>query len=330
MPRRILVTGASGGLGLSLVREARARGYAVLATGRSIGAGARLEAMGAEFVAADLTGSAVDLRALARGCASVIHGAALSASWGARADFQRINVAATAALLEAARLEGCRRFVFVSSPSIFAAFRDRIGIGGDDEPSAPPLNDYARTKLEGERLVLAANNPQMATAAVRPRAIVGPDDKVLLPRLAALASRPWLPMPRGGRALIELTDVRDASDAILLAEDRIDRIAGRGVNVSGGRPLPIREIAETLSAALGRHPRPIELPMIVARIIALLAEGAARAVGQKREPVLTRYSLATLAYSQTFDLEETRRLIGFEPRHDALATLLEEGGRYSR
>lgn len=320
MTHDVLITGATGGLGLSLVAAARARGHPVIATGRSDTVRERIEALGAEFVAADLT--TADLKVLCRGRHSVIHAAALSAPWGRKIDFKRINVHATTALLEAARAEGCGRFLFVSSPSIFAAFRDRIGIRGGDAPSDPPLNNYARTKLEAERLVLAANSPRLATAAVRPRAIVGPDDRVLLPRLADLVRRRWTPMIRGGRALIEFTDVRDAADAILCAEARIDAIAGRAINVSGGRPVSVREAADALAATLGRAPRAAAVPLPLAWLAAVVMEGLACARGGRSEPALTRYSLATLAYSQTFDMEETARLIGFRPQHDAMAALL--------
>lgn len=321
--RHLLITGATGGLGLALVEAARARGHRVRATGRSTATRARIEATGAAFVAADLTEPGADLAGLVQGCDSVIHAAALSASWGPKAAFERINVQATVALLDAARGAHCRRFVFISSPSIFATFRDRLGIRAEDAPSQPPLNLYARTKLAAETLVLAANGPDLATTAVRPRAIVGPDDRVLLPRLAELAARDWMPMLRGGRALIELTDVRDAAEAILLTEERIDQVAGRAVNVSGGRPIQVREVAAALAAALGREPKLVDLPVGAGHLLANLLEGAARATGRRTEPRLTRYTLATLAYSQTFDLEETAERIGWRPRHDGLAALLD-------
>jgi nucleoside-diphosphate-sugar epimerase len=322
MGRRLLITGATGGLGLALVEAARTAGHEVVATGRSLAPRARIERAGAAFVAADLAEPRTDLRALVRGCDSVIHAAALSASWGPREAFDRVNVEATAALLAAARAEGCGRFVFVSSPSIFASFHDRLGIRADDAPARPPLNHYARTKLAAETLVLAANGPATRTSAIRPRAIVGPDDQVLLPRLADLARRRWMPMLRRGEALIELTDVRDAAEAILRAEADIERVAGRAVNVSGGHPRRVREVATALAAVLGHRPLLVDLPVALGHVLAWLSEGMARSTRRRSEPRLTRYSLATLAYSQTFDLAETAERIGFRPRRDGLAALL--------
>ncbi len=46
--------------------------------------------------------------------------------------------------------------------------------------------------------------------------------------------------------------------------------------------------------------------------------------GAENEPVLTRYTLAAMSYSQTFDLVPSRQLLGYEPRHDAVETLLAE------
>ena len=321
MTRRVLITGATGGLGGALVREGLRRGLSVRATGRSATAGAALIEQGAEFVPADLT-VPNDLSALLRGCDGVIHAAALSASWGPRQAFEAANVEATAALLRAAKAAGVRRFVFVSSPSIFAAFRDRLGIAPDDPPTEPPLNHYARTKLAGERMVLAADEGAFACAVVRPRALVGEGDRVILPRLAALAGRPRLPLPRGGRALIELTDLRDAAWAICELEARLPALRGRAVNVSGQQPVMVRTVATNLAAALGHAPRLLDVPVPLARAAASAMEAAARLRRSTEEPTLTRYTLATLAYSQTFD-RSAEALLGYAAKHDALATLLE-------
>ncbi|WP_411338629.1 NAD-dependent epimerase/dehydratase family protein [Sphingopyxis sp. J-6] len=327
MARRLLVTGATGGLGAALVRAARARGHDVVATGRSVDKARALEALGARFVPADLA-EARDLAPLVTSVVSVIHAAALSASWGPKEAFVRANVTATARLLDAARAAACRHFVFISSPSIFASFRDRENIGIDAAPADPPLNDYARTKLAAERMVLAADSADMACCAIRPRALVGPGDRVILPKLAELAMRRRMPLPGGGHARVEFTDLRDAADAILLAEDRAPDIGGIAINISGGRPVAVRDVAERLAAVLGTDPELVALPVRLARIIAVVAEGWGRLTRSAAEPVLTRYTLATLACSQSFDMTPAERLLGFRPRHDALATLLAEAAQW--
>ena len=322
--RRILITGATGGLGRALVREVIARGHRVLATGRSREIGEQLEAQGASFAALDLADPHADIRGLIAGCDSVIYAAALSASWGPAEAIETANVTVTRRLLDAAGAKGVARFVFVSSPSIFARFADHIAIREYDPPAPEPLNHYARTKFAAEQAVLSHHSDAIACCAVRPRALVGPGDRVILPRLVALARRKRMPLPRGGVALIELTDLRDAAWAICEAEERARNIARKAVNISGGNPVSVRQVAMQLAAALGENPRLLSLPIAIAKPVAWLLEAVAGLRGAKEEPVLTRYTLATLAWSQTFDQEPARRLLGYTPRYNGLETLLSE------
>ena len=309
------------------MREALARGAEVRATGRDTAAGEELAGLGANFVPCDLAAPKAEIAALVTGCDSVIHAAALSASWGPEADFIAANVTATQRLLDAARTAGASRFVFVSSPSIFARLSDRTGIGHNDQPTDHPLNAYARTKLAAERIVLAAADDRMATCAIRPRALVGEGDRVILPRLTELARRKRMPLPRGGTAVIELTDLRDAAWAICEAEARAPALSGRAINISGGQPIAVRDLALSLATALGERPRLVNIPLALAQPLAHIAETIARLTGAEEEPVLTRYTLATLAFSQTFDLAPARQWLDYRPRHDATATLLAEARR---
>lgn len=321
--RRILLTGATGGLGLACARELIARGHEVRAVGRQAGVGRALEALGAQFVAFDLEAER-DLSGLFQGCDSVIHAAALSASWGPREAFESANVDVTRRLLNAAAKGGLGRFIFISSPSIFASFRDRVGISESDAPTIPPLNHYAQTKLAGEDIVLASRKDALACCAIRPRALVGEGDRVILPKLAQMAERAKIPMPRGGQALIELTDLRDAAWAICEAEERAETLKGRAFNISGGKPRTVRQVAQQLAQALGRPARFSMPPMALLRFLAASLEGLAKLTQREEEPLLTRYTLATLAYSQSFDLEPAKRLLDYTPRYDGLVTLLEQ------
>ena len=317
MSRRALVTGATGGLGLALVETLLAEGYVVRATGRRQSVAPRLAALGAEVVLADL--EQADPAPLCQGLDVVFHAAALSSPWGPDAVFQRANVIATDRLLAAARAAGVARFVFVSSPSVYTCMADRVRLTEDDPPAARPMNAYARTKLEAERRVLAADGGGMRTTAIRPRALIGPDDAVLLPRVIRLVKRGRFPLFRQGRGEVELTDVRDGARALMLA-DRAEGAAGQVFNISGGRPVPVKILALALSEALDRPIRLIPVPMATAQLAAHAAEKIAAILPGRPEPPLTPYSLAALAYSQTFDLSRAEQVLGYRPQHDALAT----------
>jgi nucleoside-diphosphate-sugar epimerase len=293
-------------------------GDAVRATGRKPDALARLQTMGAEIVAGDLEG--LDLQRLCSGRDAVFHAAALSSPWGRSSVFERINIHVTINLLAAAQAARCGSFVFVSSPSIYAALRDQIGLTEKDPPARHPLNAYARTKLIAERAVLAADAPNFRTVAIRPRALIGPDDAVLLPRVLRLVDRGRFPLLRGGRALIELTDVRDAARALILADQRRETVGGRAINISGGKPTSVAALVAALAEATGRTVKTTSIPVGLALAIAGLAEAVCAVLPGRSEPPATRYSIAALAYSQTFDLSFAVEALGFVPAYDALMT----------
>ena len=313
--RRVLVTGATGGLGLATVAALRGDGYAVRATGRNVAVAARLNAMGAEFIPADLTDFA-GLPGLLDGVDSVIHAAALSSPWGRMAEFHRINVEATLALHETARAQGTR-FVLVSSPSVYARAKDQIGLTEDSSLPRRFLNAYAATKAEAEGRVMARGG-----VVIRPRAIVGPDDQVLLPRFLRLIDKGRFPLVRGGRALIELTDARDVARALILAEQKAPHLGGQVFNISGGRALSVRQTVSAIAEAMGKAVRFRELPFTPVRALTAIGEHIAAAMPGRPEPPMTVYGLCAMAFSQTFDLTRARERLGYAPRHDALDTAL--------
>lgn len=310
MSRRALVTGATGGLGRELVGQLLAAGYRVRATGRDRTIGALL---GTEFLAADLTRD--PLQPLVAGMDVVFHLAALSSPWGSRAAFQAINVTATQRLLDAVRGAECGGLIYASTPSIYAEPRDRIGLT-EDSPVGPRFaNDYAATKYAAERLVLAADTPDFRTIALRPRAIVGPNDSVLLPRIMRAARRGRFPLPGGGDALIEPTDVRDAAAAFVAADRHLAAAGGRAINISGGDPRPVRELVSALFTRIGRSPRFVALPTSLAMTVAGAMEQVAALLPGKPEPPVTRYSVMTFSFSQTMCLDRARDLLDWAPRH---------------
>jgi len=313
MVRRALVTGATGGLGRILIPLLLESGYAVRATGRDLIIGERLRAQGAEFHGADLTDH--DPAPLTAGMDVVFHLAALSSPWGRRETFRSINVEVTERLLASARTAGCGAFIYASTPSIYADCHPRLGITERD--ALPPrfANQYAATKYAAECAVLAADSPGLRTMSLRPRAIVGRFDTVLFPRLLRAVRRGRMVVPGDGGALIELTDARDVAAAFLAADRAIDAAHGRAVNISGGQPRALRVLLERIFAELDLTVALRRMPVRTALTAASLAETIAALLPGRPEPPVTRYSVMTFAFSQTFDLSMARSLLGWQPVH---------------
>jgi len=306
------VTGATGGIGRTLVPLLASLGVEVVATGRDLEAGGTLAGKRVRFVPLDLVRD--DPAPLMDGAAAVVHLAARSSPWGPEASFRSDNVGATARLLDSAARAGVARFVHASTPAIFSERRHRLGLRAGDRPADRPMNAYARTKLEAERLVLQERG--MATVVLRPSAVLGPDDKAILPRLMRVVSRGILPVGNGGSAVFHPTDVRDAAQAFAAAALG----ASTGVaNVAGREPIGIVEMARALAGRLGIGLSVRRVPEPALHALACAAELAGRVAG--REPPLTRYSASTLSWSRSFDLDETEVLLGWRPLHGPLDAL---------
>lgn len=322
------MTGATGGLGQALCAALRAKDRPVRATGRSRAIGAQLEEMGCEFVQADLTKAANS--GLTKDVGTIFHLAAISKPWGRRKEFEAVNFGATKNLLDVAQASGCEAFVYASTPSIFSESRDRLTIAEDDPPATPFANDYARTKYLAEQLVLDANCEEIATVALRPRAIVGPDDSVLLPRLMRAAERGFIPLPRHGEALIEITDVRDVVSAFLASEDNLDAASGRAFNISGGKPVTLKRLLDDVFAALDMKVKKVPLSASMLHRLGAVLETFYAALPGRPEPLLTRYMANTLSYSQTLDISLARELLDWRPQYSpemAIVYALKGAGR---
>src|SRR5689334_7537644 len=115
--RRAFVTGGSGFVGRNLIPALTGAGWEVRALARSDAAARAVEGVGAQVVRGDLDDERA-LRAAMAGCEVVFHSAAKVETWGARADFLRINVEGTQHVLDAARVAGVRRVVHVSTEAV--------------------------------------------------------------------------------------------------------------------------------------------------------------------------------------------------------------------
>ena len=268
---RIAVTGASGFCGGHVARAAAAAGHDELCVGRRPGpVGGHVFWDAAGTAGPDLT------RADA-----VIHlAAAVGDPRPGRATgelFGRVNVEGTARLMDAA---AGRPVVYVSSASVYAP-RNR-GPVAEDAATDGQRTAYGRTKAAGERIALDAG-----AVALRPRAVYGPGDPHLLPRLRRALRAGTIVLP-GRDTRLSLTAVENLAEACLAA---LDWPAGP-YNVADAQPYA-RDA--TIRQVLGAAIRIVHVPVPVAN--------AAAAVSRlRRDPVLTRYAVDQLAHGLVLDL----------------------------
>jgi len=305
----ILITGGTGFLGQHLARALQIHGHHIRILGRDFTQIEALIEAGATPVVADLRDEAV-VRKSCKGVDAVYHAGALSAAWGKRADFYAINVGGTQAIIAGCREHGVKRLVYVSSPSVV--------FDGKDQHNATETVPYPRrfasvyswTKKLGEDLVNGAA-ASLDTVIVRPKAIFGPGDRTLLPKLISVARHNRLPQIGNGRNLVDLTYVENVVHALMLTLDAPAAI-GKTYTITNDEHIPlwdvIRQVLRELD--LPTNLRQVSLP------VALAAAGLmeAQAILTGREPLLTRYSAAILGRTQTYDITAAQRDLGYSPQ----------------
>ncbi|MBU2980186.1 NAD(P)-dependent oxidoreductase [Lentibacter algarum] len=183
----VLITGANGHVGFLAVKQAVAAGLSVVAQVRSLGRvpseASALKEGQVTWVACELSDpsqiSALGNEYEIEGC---IHLAAVPNDELARPDpwaAIQSNVTATAALLELARLQKWRRFIYVSTGSVFQNNSDFSSPIAEDRLPCPKTT-YGSTKHAGELMVqLYKNDFDVSAATVRISHVYGPP---LVPR----------------------------------------------------------------------------------------------------------------------------------------------------
>ena len=312
---KILVTGGTGFLGRHLVWRLADAGHDVVFSGRDAAKARDMAQRASRAVAfvplAHGTPDApVALASATAGTDAVVHCAALSSPWGRREDFHAANVVSTEEVLAAMQAHGVTKLVHISTPSLYFQFRDRLGVR-EDEPLPPPVNLYAETKREAECLVRASPVPAVI---LRPRGIFGAWDDTLLPRLLRLLRRKRFPLFNNGDALIDLTYVDNVVDAIVLALAS-PASPDATFNISNGQPQRAGDLFAQLARAFGLPWRPRHVPLATGLALARACELAGR-VARGWEPPLTRYTVGTVAFSQTLDLQRACDRLGYVPRVD--------------
>lgn len=310
---KALVTGGGGFLGKAIIKLLLERGDQVRSFSRN--QHPALTAMGVEHCLGGLSDAEAVMRA-AEGADIVFHVAAKAGVWGPFDEFYRANVLGTRNVIDACRHHGIKRLVHTSSPSVVFDGTDMEGV--DESVPYPEHFEafYPQTKAEAEQLVLQANDQTLATVALRPHLIWGPEDNHLVPRILERGAKGALRRLGTRDCLADTIYIDNAAVAHIQAADHLDvgsAVAGKAYFLSQGEPLPIWAVVNRILDAGNLPPVTRTISPALAYKLGAILEKIYTLFSLKGEPRMTRFVAKELSTAHWFDLSAARRDFGYQP-----------------
>ena len=310
----ILVTGATGAVGPSVVNALHQAGYQI----RSFSVDTPSKGMSpqdVEVLVGDVTDQ-VAIQSAMQDVYAVVHLAALlhvvNPPPEMREKYERVNIGGTSTVVDAAIKAGVRRVVLFSTIAVYGPSEGRVL---NEMSPTNPYTFYAQTKCAAEQVVLSARDTdgQPLGTVLRLGAIYGSRIKGNYERLTqALARHRFIPIGNGLNRRTLVYD-KDVGRAAALAVSH-PAAAGRVFNVTDGECHTLNEIIESICTALGRKSPRLSLPVGPIRIVAGLIEKVARTIGIKstvNKAMIDKYTEDIAIDDSLFQQE-----LGFVPQYD--------------
>jgi nucleoside-diphosphate-sugar epimerase len=295
---RVLVTGATGFVGLPLCELLAQSGYVVRAALRDDRV---LPAFISEKAVVGDIAAATDWRAALRDVDVVLHIAArvhvLRDPFANSDLYIDTNVLGTERLVNASALAGIRRFEYLSSVKVNGEETNVHAYSAYDEPC--PVDPYGTSKWLAEKLIVEiAARTGMEIVIVRSPLVYGPGVRANFLRLLRWVDKEW-PLPLGAiknrRSCVSIWNLCDLLVLLL----KHPRAPGRTWMVSDGEDISTPQLIQRLGRAMSRRVRLLPVPVGVLRLLGSL-------IGRKAE-------IARLCNSLVVNIEPTCRELGWSP-----------------
>lgn len=309
---KALITGATGFLGGALTRRLKSMGWEVTASGRNPAKLDQLEREGVRTIQLDIT-QKDEMTTACKEQEIIFHCAAFPSPWGNYEKFYQANVIGTRNVVQACEANKVKRLIHVSTPSIYFDYKSRTDVKEND-PLPYPVSNYAATKLLAEEEIDKGFANGLATISIRPRALFGPGDTVIFPRLIPRLQTGRLPILGDGENIVDLTYIENVVDALLLCAESPTNTLGKKYNISNGEPVKIWELIERICAELNLPKPKRKISYHVANAVATTLELLYGLIPTHPEPPLTRISVSMLANSTTLNISAAKNELGYQPK----------------
>ncbi|MQF48641.1 complex I NDUFA9 subunit family protein [SAR202 cluster bacterium AC-647-N09_OGT_505m] len=282
----ILVTGASGFVGRSVVKALRTRGKEVRCFIRTPYREKTVADYHVEMAYGDIL-SLSALKGAMRGVDTVVHLVAIIRE-KRNENFDLINRRGTEIVTQAAREEGIRHFVHMSAN------------GAQDNPSYP----YLHSKWQGEQAVISSG---LTYTIFRPSIQFGDGDEFINTLAGMIKAFPLVPVVGLGKIRLQPISVDEVGAMISLVIDN-PRFGGRTIEIGGPDQLTYNEIIDIIGRTLKVKRLRAHLPVPLMKVLTRIMETVIP------NPPATTSQLEMLALDNVTDIDSVEKLFKVKPR----------------
>lgn len=311
---KTLVTGANGFLGSALVRALVAQGHSVRAFVRDASRAQHLQSLPVELFTGTLW-SRKSIDAATEGMDVVFHLAAtMGGSW---AEYLEGTIRGTERLARAAVEKHVHKFIYVSSIAVYGipSQNPRIPVTEQCPYAKDGLDDYMRSKIEAERIILDfMKREHLSATIIRPGVIYGRGGKRWLPRIGYQFHDAIVVKIGVNSILLPVTYVENVVSALILAATS-EKSQGKIYNVVDDARFTQSAYLRAFAGHACRYCFRIYFPYFVASWTAAIARKMGRYVGvlNKIGSMLPEFHLKSCSRQLIYDNSRIKAELGWQP-----------------
>jgi len=318
---RIAVTGASGLVGSHVVEYLAKAGYPVVAIVRDPNTAQHLiefcslmkGSVDVKLVQANIGDSSL-VRSAFKLVDVVVHAAGTVNAFGDRAEIFSTNVGGTKNALAAAKLEGVKQFIFISSLSVITGQGDQFNVD-ERAPLRPCGEAYADSKIEAEKAVMA-EAPNLCVTSLRPGFIYGPRERSWMPRLITNIKNGKAMLIDGGKRETNVIYVGNLCRAV---EKSIMNTSAFGqiFNLTDGQKISKKQLFDAIADGLGLPRVSKQIPRPIVKLACGVVNLFLPMLPRERQQNFSRFSPGAFrlaAVNQGFSVEKAERELGYVDR----------------
>jgi nucleoside-diphosphate-sugar epimerase len=307
---KILVTGATGFIGIHLCNELARRGYIVNALYRSDEKARYLKNKNIRLFRGDVTDT-LSLKNAVKGCDFVFHLAAYAQVWSKNPRmFHEINYTGTLNVLNEAEQAGVKKIVVTSTAGVLGP-SDGDMVDENTKRQVPFFTLYEKTKSDAERLILGRAAKGMNVVIVNPTRVYGPGllnaSNSVTRIIKSYVKGKFRFLPGNGESIGNYVFISDVISGLILALEK--GVAGERY-ILGGENLSYKDFFKVLSELSGCKYRLFRFPLGLMLFVSFIMLVMAKTFGLK--PLITPGWVRKYNYNWVLSSDKAREKLGYK------------------